>query len=156
LETGIFPPLYSESNKGHGRCEFRSIETSTALNGYIRFPYGAQVFRIRRITTDLKGEHYHEEVSYGITSLTPEQADAKRLLQLVRGHWSIENSLHWVRDVTFDEDRSQVRTGGGPQVMATLRNLVISLLRLRGFSSIAKALRYHSRNPGRALQCIGI
>jgi len=148
--------VYSESNKGHGRCEIRSIETSTALNGYISFPYGSQVFRIRRITTDLKGDHYQEEISYGITSLSPEKADAQCLLRLVRGHWSIENSLHWVRDVTFDEDRSQVRTGGGPQVMATLRNLVISLLRLRGFSSIARALRYHSRNPGRALQCIGI
>jgi len=152
----IFPPLYSERNKGHGRIETRKIQTSTALEGYINFPHASQVFRIERITTDLKGENLRQEVAYGITSLPKESADAKRLLALTRGHWSIENSLHWVRDVTFDEDRSQVRTGAGPQVMATLRNLAISLLRLRACKNIARALRYNSRNSERALQILGI
>ena len=152
----IFPPLYSEHDKGHGRIETRKIQTSTALKGYINFPYAAQVFRIERITTNLRGENHREEIAYGITSAPREKADAKRLLALVRDHWRIENSLHWVRDVTFDEDRSQVRTGAGPQVMATLRNLVISLLRLLGFKNISQALRYHSWNPERALQSIGV
>ena len=76
-----------------------------------------------------------------MTSLRPAQASAARLLALVRAHWTIENRLHWVRDVTFDEDRSQVRRGAGPQVMATLRNLAISLLRLAGAALIAPALR---------------
>lgn len=72
----------------------------------------------------------------------------------MRGHWGIEDRLHWVRDVTYDEDRSQVRTGNGPRVMASLRNLAIAMLRLTGHASIAAALRYHARQPGRPLQTI--
>jgi len=93
-------------------------------------------------------------VAYGVTSL-PEGTSPARLLSLVRGHWRIENSLHWVRDVTFDEDRSQVRTGTGPRVMATLRNLAIGLLRVRGCANIAQALRQHAWNPGLAVAAIG-
>ena len=80
-----------------------------------------------------------------------ERADARRLLGLLRGHWGIENKVHYVRDVTFDEDRSQVRTGSAPQVMATLRNTAISLLRLSGATSIAAALRFHA--AARIAQC---
>jgi hypothetical protein len=81
------------------------------------------------------------ETVYGVTSLPPAAASPAHLLALVRAHWTIENRLHWVRDVTFDEDRSQIRRGTGPQVMATLRNLAISLLRLAGAPLIAPALR---------------
>ena len=92
------------------------------------------------------------EPRYLVTSLVG--VSAERLYALARGHWGIENRLHWVRDVTFDEDRSQVRTGNAPQVMATLRNTVISLLRLTGATSIAKALRHHARHPEQAIACL--
>jgi hypothetical protein len=114
---GIFPPKFKTFDKGHGRIEVRIIQTSTVLNEYLEFPYVAQVCRIKRLTYKLNGEFMRSEVAYGITSLSPEKADAKRLLSLNRGHWCIENRLHWVRDVTFDEDRSQVRVGEGPRVM---------------------------------------
>ncbi len=78
------------------------------------------------------------------------------MLALNRGHWGIENRLHWVRDVTFDEDRSQVRTGAGPQVMASLRNLAITVLRLAGCTSIAAALRHCARQVTRPLRLLGI
>lgn len=150
----IFFPAHRECCKGHGRIETRTIWTSTVLNGYVNFPYVEQVLRIERVTRDLRGSNLRREVSYGVTSLTPEKADPKRLLALTRGHWEIENRLHWVRDVTFDEDRSQVRTGSGPRVMATLRNLAISLLRLKGFTNIAQAVRSISWNQEAALQMI--
>ena len=76
------------------------------------------------------------------------------LAHIVRGHWGIEDRLHWVRDMDWDEDRSQVRTGNGPRVMAGLRNLAIAVVRLTGHASIAAALRYHARQPGRPLQTI--
>lgn len=95
-------------------------------------------------------------MAYGITSLSVAEASPQRVAELVRGHWSIENSLHWVRDVTFDEDRSQIRTGSGPRMMATLRNLVISILRLQGFKNIAKAVRQIAWNTGDALHLIGL
>jgi predicted transposase YbfD/YdcC len=85
------------------------------------------------------------ETAYGVTSLNPAQANPARLLALSRGHWSIENRLHWVRDVTFDEDRSRVRRGRGAQVMATLRNLAVSLLRMAGARYIPSALRHCAR-----------
>ena len=103
-----------------------------------------QVFCLRRTTTVLAPGATRTETVYGVTSLAPAQASPARLLALVRAHWTIENRLHWVRDVTFDEDRSQIRRGAGPQVMATLRNLAISLLRLAGAPFIAPAVRQAS------------
>jgi len=102
------------------------------LNGYVDFPHAAQVFCLQRQVCELATGALRRETVYGITSLLPAQASPAQLLALVRAHWTIENRLHWVRDVTFDEDRSQIRRGAGPQVMATLRNLAISLLRLAG------------------------
>ncbi len=94
-------------------------------------------------------------VSYAISSLPATDADARRLLSLSRGHWGIENRLHWVRDVTFDEDRSQVRTGAAPQVLAGLRNLVISLVRRAGHSNVAAALRRHNAHLSEAFDMMG-
>jgi hypothetical protein len=96
------------------------------------------------------------ELAYDVTSLTAEQADPARLLRLVRGQWEIENRLHWVRDVTFDEDRSQVRAGHGPRVMASFRNLAISLLRLAGHRNIARGVRWAGHASTRALGLFGI
>jgi len=142
--------------KGHGRIETRAIWTSAELVGYSLFPYAAQVFRLERTITRLDGTPRHHEVTYGITSLGPARADAARLLALNRGHWAIENRLHWVRDVTFDEDRSQVRTGAGPHVMASLRNIAISMLRLAGCRNIAEGLRHCARDVARPLRLIGV
>ena len=137
----LFPPQATTTDKGHGRLESRRLWSSTALNTYVAFPHVGQVFCVQRHVTDLGTGTARGETIYGVTSLTPAQASPARLLALVRAHWTIENRLHWVRDVTFDEDRSQIRRGAGPQVMATLRNLAISLLRLAGASLIAPALR---------------
>ena len=94
----------------------------------LRFPYAAQAFRVER-TTWLRAGTQRHEVVYGILSLPPDRADEARVLHLLRGHWTIENGLHYVRDFTFDEDRCRIRTGSGPQAMATLRNLAITLIR---------------------------
>ena len=91
-----------------------------------------------------------------MTSLASHQATPSRLLELVRGHWQIENQSHWVRDVTFDEDRSPVRCGHIPQVMAALRNTTIGLLRQAGYANIAAACRLLAAQPARALALIGI
>ena len=90
------------------------------------------------------------ETCYAVTSLTVTQASHAQLAAIIRGHWGIEDRLHWVRDLDFDEDRSQVRTASGPRIMASLRNLVITILRLAGATSIAAALRYHARRPSPA------
>jgi hypothetical protein len=116
-----------------------------------------QVFCLRRTATVLATGTTRTETVYGVTSLAPAQAPPARLLALVRAHWTIENRLHWVRDVTFDEDRSQVRRGAGPQVMATLRNLAISLLRLAGAPFIAPALRQAGwHGPTLILRLLGV
>ena len=93
-------------------------------------------------------------MTYAVTSLPPERADARTLLGHLRGHWGIENKTHWVRDVTFDEDRSQVRTGAAPQVMAAMRNLVLALLRRAGHANIAAALRTYPGRPADAVTLI--
>ncbi len=125
--------------------EIRRIWASTELNDYLNFPHVGQVFAIRRDTTDQVTQKFRTETVYGLTSLKPENADPQRLLALSRDHWSIENRLHWVRDVTFDEDRSRVRRGAGAQVMASLRNLALSLLRMAGARGIPSALRRCAR-----------
>jgi len=116
----------------------------------------AQVFCLHRSTTDLEGNHPRSEVVYGITSLAPAQVTPARLLTFTREHWTIENKVHWVRDVTFDEDRCRVRRRAGAHVMATLRNLVISLLRLAGATNIAAALRECAWHPARAFRLLGL
>ena len=143
-------------DKGHGRIEIRRIWTTTELNDYIEFPCLNQAFRIERITSNLQGELMRHEMVHGVTSLTEENAPAADLLKFNRGQWEIENRVHWVRDVTFDEDRSQVRKGGGPQVMASLRNLSISLLRMSGATNIASATRHLGRRSEKALRLLGL
>lgn len=103
----------------------------------------------------MKSGKTQRETAYLITSLSPQQAGPQRLLELNRGHWEIENRNHWVRDVTFDEDRSQIRTGTGPHLMACLRNFAISLLRLAKYENIAAALRELGARPHLALRLIG-
>lgn len=105
------------------------------------FPGARQVLVIVRTVTRLDGSRPRTEVVYGITSLDAARGSPRRLLRLVRDHWRIENRAHWVRDVTFDEDRSQIRVGAGPQVWACLRNLATGVLRLAGYASIAAGLR---------------
>jgi predicted transposase YbfD/YdcC len=122
----------------------------------VDFPHVGQVFWVRREVTHLKKNKQTTEIAYGITSLTPDEASPKRVLELNRMHWGIENSLHWVRDETFGEDRSQIRTGNAPRVMATLKNLVITILRRCGATSIAKAIRELSFSINRALTVIGL
>ena len=141
---------------GHGRIEQRGLQTSNILTGYSDWPGLAQVFRLERQVIRKKTGEVRAEVVAGVTSLPPERADAARLLALVRGHWSIENRSHWVRDVTFDEDRSQVRCGNIPQVMAALRNAVVGLMRWAGHTNIAAACRRFAAQPQAALHLIGI
>jgi predicted transposase YbfD/YdcC len=111
-----------------GRIEERRLRASTALSGYTDWPGHQQVLEVERSITHKGTGKARHEVAYAITSLSAQRASARQLLQLWREHWHIENKLHWVRDVTFDEDRSQVRTERIPQVMAALRNVAISLL----------------------------
>ncbi len=142
-------------DSGHGRIEKRCLTASSELQDYTDWPGLKQVFMVERSTTVKKTGEYYAETVYGITSLPPEQADASRLNGLVRGHWHIENRSHWVRDVTFDEDRSQVRSGNIPQVMAALRNTVISLIRWAGETNIAAARRRFAAKPRLVLKLIG-
>ena len=141
---------------GHGRIEQRNITTSEALVGYSHWPGLAQVFEVGRHVIIQKTGQERTEVVYGVTSLNPERATPGRVLDLVRGHWHIENKSHWVRDVTFDEDRSQVRCDSIPQVMAALRNTAIGLLRWAGHTNIAAACRRLAAQPAQALALIGI
>ncbi len=134
----------------------RRIRCSAELKGYVEFPFHEQVVRIDRITTTLDGKPLRKETAYGITSLGPEKGSPERLLQLNRGHWGIENGLHYVRDVTFQEDLCQIRTKSAPRIMAALRNLVIGIFRLNKHKNIAKALRYYARRPHLTLGLIGL
>src|SRR6266852_8933650 len=141
---------------GHGRIEQRNITASEALVGSSTWHGLAQVFEIGRYVITLKTGVERVEVVYGVTSLRPERVTPGQLLAFVRGHWHIENKSHWVRDVTFDEDRSQVRCGNIPQVMAALRNTTIGVLRWAGHTNIAAACRQLAAQPAQALALIGI
>jgi predicted transposase YbfD/YdcC len=136
------------------RWERRRLWASAALNGYLDWPGLGQVCCVER-TRRWKGKETVER-AYAITSLPPERADADRLLEIWRGHWGIENRLHWVRDMVLGEDLSQVRTGAAPQLLAALRNLVIGMLRLTGVKNISAALRHYAWKPWETLTLIGL
>jgi len=150
------PQVADSLDCGHGRIEKRHLQVSSALSDHQLWPGLEQVFVIEREVTQQKSGKRRQEVVYGCTSLTKQGASAEQLLRLVRGHWTIENQSHWVRDVTMDEDRSQVRKGNIPEVMAALRNTVIGLLRKAGESNIAAACRKFAAQPQAALALIGI
>ena len=141
---------------GHGRIETRHLTTREALVGDSDGPGLAQVLEVGRHVITKKTGPERVAVVYGITSLRPERATPGRGLALVRGHWAIEHKSHWGRDVTFDEDRSQVRCGNIPQGMATLRTTAIGLLRWAGDTNIAAACRRLAAQPMQALALIGI
>jgi hypothetical protein len=122
----------------------------------VDFPYCGQVARIERETKRVStGETRREQVAV-ITSRSPESASPADFLGLVRGHWSVENQSHWVRDVTFDEDRSQVRSGRAPRMMAILRNLAIAIIRLLGFRYVPQGLRHFAQRTRLALNVLGL
>jgi predicted transposase YbfD/YdcC len=141
-------------DRGHGRVEIRTLKAVSVR--HFGFPHAAQVLQVTRKVCDLATRKWHTVVVYAITSLSFQQARPARLADLIRRHWSIENGLHWVRDVTFAEDASQLRTGAAPQVMASLRNLAIGALSRAGPVNLAAALRRHARDPTRPLATLGI
>ncbi len=141
---------------GHGRIERRALTSRALLPGDCDWPGAQQVFQVERRRIRVTTGEVSTEVTYGLTSLTEEDAAPARLLDLLRGHWHIENKSHWVRDVTFDEDQSQVRCGAIPQVMATVRTTAIGLLRRTGETNIAAACRRYAAQPHLALALIGI
>jgi len=143
-------------NKGHGRLEVREIVTSAALQGYLDWPGAQQVMRITRTVTHLKTGKTTTKQVYAITSLPPARGSPQLLLEANRGHWTIENSVHWVRDVQLGEDACAVHKDRAPQVLAAFRNIVLAVLRLTGHQSIAAAIDFYSAQPERALATIGL
>lgn len=144
-----------EISKGHGRLEVREIVTSPALKDYLDWPGVEQVLQIRRTVTILKRRETRTEEVYAITSLSPARGRPADLLAANRGHWGIENRLHWVRDVTFGEDHCLVCKKDAPQAFAALRNLTLALLRLLGHTNMAEAIDRYSANPELALITLG-
>jgi len=140
-----------EQNKGHGRLEERILTSSELLNDYLDWPYVAQVFKLERHRTQLKDGAQCTEVIYGLTSLSRQQADAARLLTLVRDYWGIENGLHYRRDTTLHEDATRMTHPTLAQAMATFNNLVIGLVIQKGWPYLPEARRYYDANPKAAL-----
>jgi predicted transposase YbfD/YdcC len=132
-------------NKGHGRIEKRQIQTSAMLNDYVNWPGLGQVYRLERCFTWMRQGKViktSQEVEYGITSLTREKASPKRVMQVRRKHWLIETGLHYRRDVTFREDATRMTKGAAGQILATVHNLVLALIKQAGFHNAARARRW--------------
>jgi predicted transposase YbfD/YdcC len=146
----------STANRGHGRLERRTLTRTTALADFLSWPGQQQVFALVRTRTDQRTGVVSGDTVYGSTSLSAPRANAAFVLAQVRNHWVIENRSHYVRDVTFAEDLSQVRTGSIPQVMATFRNTALALLRTSGETNIAAACRRMAAHPWHALALLGI
>lgn len=147
---------HRSKDRGHGREERRTVKVVSVAAGLL-FPYALQAMQIKRQVRSLgAGAKWRTVTVYAITSLPPHHARPADLAAWIRGHWTIENKLHYVRDVAYGEDHSQTRTGNAPRAMATLRNLAISALRLAGETNIAQALRRLGRDATRPLALLGI
>lgn len=137
----LFPPEKATTiDKGHGRIETRTITILPLRPGQITFPFAEQIFSIERIFSNFTGKLTSSETVIGITSLTQNQAGPERVLSLNRGHWTIENQVHYIRDVSMGEDESRIRKQNGPRLMATFRNLTISLFRQMDIAKIAEKM----------------
>ena len=152
-----FTKPHTETGKGHGRIEARTVRVAATPAGLVEFPHVKAVARIDREVRDAKtGQLRWTETAWAVTSADPRRAGPARLLAASREHWGIENGLHWVRDATMGEDASKVRAASAPRALATMRNLVISVLRLAGVTNIAQALRHLSRRPALAFNLLGL
>jgi predicted transposase YbfD/YdcC len=142
--------------KGHGRLETRTLERSCALNDVVDWPGVGQVLRRTCQRIRVKTGEVSEEVSYGLTSLGWQEASAAQVEALWRGHWGIENKVHYVRDVTWGEDAGQIHVGQAPQALAALRNGILTLLRSRGVTNVADALRHYGASLPQIFALIGV
>ena len=130
----------------HGRLETRKIWTTTELNAYLDFPHGGQAFVIERHVTEKKSGATSREIAYGLTRRTPAQARPQRVLQVNRGHGIIENGCHYILDWNYDEDRSRIRTGHGPENITRLRRFAMGVIKSRGARSVAQKMRQLTRH----------
>ena len=140
------PDFVEHTPPDHGRLETRKIWTTTELNHYLDFPHVGQAFLVERHCTDKKTGATSREIAYGLTSRTPEQANPQRVLQVNRGHWTIENSCHYILDWNYDEDRSRIRTGYGPENITRLRRFAIGVIKSQGARSVAQKMRQLTRH----------
>jgi len=147
---------YREVDVYAGRIEERRLKASTAMQGYSAWPGMKRVLQMERRITNKRTGVRREEIVYAITSLDQGAASVEQLLRMWREHWHIENRLHYVRDVTYREDKSQVRKGKIPEVMAALRNAAITLMRVEGATNIAAACRRYAAQPGLAMTALGL
>jgi len=130
----------------HGRIETRKIWITSELNNYLKFPHVGQAFVIERESIDKKTGKCSKDVAYGITSRTQEQANAQHVLETNRFHWSIENSCHYVIDWNYDEDRSRISKGYGPENMTRFRRFAVSIIKSKGVKSVAQKMRQLTQN----------
>ena len=146
-EAEAYLRTHQDVETAHGYTTTRTLTASTLLNDYTDWPGVRQVYQYHSQRKHLATGKHTYQTQYGITSLTPEQASPEDLLNCRRGHWTIENKLHWIRDVVFREDASQVRTTGIPHVMAALRNTALAVLRFTGHTKITQALQTFAAKP---------
>ncbi len=155
LPWSDIPAVHLTHDAGHGRRETRTLKLAAVGNpmtGGLPFPHARlaiQITRRRRRPTGRR--RWHTETVYAVTDLSCHQIRADQLAEAIRDHWHVENKLHWIRDVTFAEDLSQIRTAHGPANMAALRNLAVSRHRIAGATNIAAACRHVARHPNRVL-----
>jgi predicted transposase YbfD/YdcC len=141
-------------NKGHGRIETRRLTVTSQLQETSDWPYLAQVFRLERATELVASGTQRGEIVYGMTSLTAQQASPARLQALVRRHWSVENELHYRRDVTFQEDATRLKAWNAAQILAIINNLVLALLVHIGPGTVPQARRHYAAHPDEALRLV--
>lgn len=139
-------PGHITVNDGHGRIETRKIWVTTDLNSYLLFPYVGQAFMIERTVINQKSGKETQEMAYGITSKTPDLADAAQILKDNRGHWCIENTCHYVIDWNYNEDRSRIRTGYGPENVSRLRRFAVGIIKHKKGTSVAQKMRRLNKN----------
>ncbi len=142
--------------KGHGRLETRTLLTSTSLNAYVHWPAVGQVLQRTCRRVQMATGEVTEETSYAVTSFTPDEASPAVLEHLWRGHWTIENRVHHVRDVAFAEDATRAYVGNTAHASASLCNALLNLFRAAGWQRIPDALRHHAACVERALTLIGV
>jgi predicted transposase YbfD/YdcC len=140
------PDFVEKTTLEHGRIETRRIWITAALNHYLDFPHVAQTFVIERERIEKTTGKRSTELAYGITSRPPEQADAQRVLATNRRHWCIENSCHYIIDWNFDEDRSRIRTGHGPENTTRLRRFAVGIIKSKRVHCVAQKMRQLNRN----------